>query len=114
MNEATDILPPPDRPSSAPPGSAITSTARSVRYHSIRLLRQIADSLEERQALDERADILDIAGPRESALLESLLRFLESADAIEDEDLFAVTALMEARQLWPNNKALPEGGANQL
>jgi hypothetical protein len=83
-------------------GSAIQSAARSVRFQSIRLLREIAESLEQRQALNEEAAVLDIAGPRESLLLENLLEFLEAADAVQDEDLFAVTAMMEARQIWPN------------
>lgn len=80
----------------------ICSAIRSVRFHAIRLLRQAADSLEERQALGETADILDIAAPREIELLADVLKFLEAGDMIEDEDLFAITALMEAKEIWPN------------
>lgn len=60
--------------------------------------------LEERQALNEPVEVLDVAGPRETELLGNLLHFFESGDALQDEDLFAVTAMIEARQIWPNTE----------
>ncbi len=93
--------------------STISASVRSVRFHAVRLLRGAGAMLEERQAIDENEAILAIAGPRETMLLRHLLELMESADALEDEDLFAVVAVQEANAHWSNVPALAQSGGEK-
>jgi len=71
-----------------------------ARTHLVRLLREIATSLEQRNAINEEAIVLAIAAKRECTLLGTVIGFLDIADMlIPSKDVAAIQCVQALTDL---------------